>query len=86
MMEGNYFFDDNLQYEFNDWKYCQGDDRRFYPEMLNGIKPAGATQMTKEESGPHEIPEGTYGILLITIYVNLIIIQKQMWEKDIMNQ
>jgi len=54
--------------------------------MLNGIKPAGATQMTKEESGPHEIPEGTYGILLITIYVNLIIIQKQMWEKDIMNQ
>lgn len=32
--------------------------------MLNGIKPAGATQMTKEESAPHSIPEGTYGKLI----------------------
>jgi len=50
-----------LKYESDSWNYCKGDDRRFYPEILNGIKPAGATQMTKEEKAPHLIPEGTYG-------------------------
>lgn len=30
MLEGTYFFDDQLKYEPNDWKYCTGDDRRFH--------------------------------------------------------
>jgi hypothetical protein len=29
MINGDYFFEDNLKYEFNDWKYCTGDDRRY---------------------------------------------------------
>ncbi len=43
MMAGDYYFTDNLHYEFKDWNYCQNDDRRFYPEILKGIKPSGAT-------------------------------------------
>ncbi|KAL4497896.1 hypothetical protein ABPG72_000651 [Tetrahymena utriculariae] len=62
MIKGDYYFQDNLKYESGQWNYCQGEDRRFYPEMLNGIKPAGATQMTKEEKAPHDIPEGTYDV------------------------
>ncbi|KRX05768.1 hypothetical protein PPERSA_09908 [Pseudocohnilembus persalinus] len=62
MKTGNYFFNDNLQYEFDDWKYCTGDDRRFYPEHKDGIQPAGATQMTREKDQPNEIPEGTYDV------------------------
>lgn len=61
MVSGDYYFYDDLKYETSDWKYCDGDDRRYYPEHLRGIKPAGATQMTKEENKPFDIPEGTYG-------------------------
>lgn len=59
MISGDYHFEDNLKYEFNDWKYCTGEDRRlihhhhdnrFHQEIKGGIKPAGATQMSKEDS------------------------------------
>jgi len=43
MISGDYYFNDNLKYESKGWNYCQTEDRRFYPEILNGIKPAGAT-------------------------------------------
>jgi len=62
-----------LKYESDSWNYCKGDDRRFYPEILNGIKPAGATQMTKEEKAPHLIPEGTYGKDIKNIKMKLIV-------------
>ncbi len=61
MTSGDYYFHDDLKYESENWSYSAGEDRRFYPEHLKGIKPAGITQMTKEEKGPHTIPEGTYG-------------------------
>lgn len=35
------------------------EDRRFYGEVLEGIKPSGATQQTREKQ-PHIIPPGTY--------------------------
>lgn len=60
MLNGEYFFKDQLQYDFGEWKHCIGDDRRFYQEAQHGIKPAGATQLTKEDK-PHAIPQGTYG-------------------------
>lgn len=63
MISGDYYFYDDLKYETSDWKYCDGEDRRYYPEHLRGIKPVGATQMTKEEDKPNDIPEGTYGFL-----------------------
>ena len=72
MMAGDYFFYDDLKYETSDWKYCDGNDRRYYPEQLRGIKPAGGTQMTKEEKKPYDIPEGTYGrFCLISSFVIL---------------
>lgn len=61
MLSGEYFFKDNLQYDFHDWKHCTGDDRRFHQETQNGIRPAGATQLTKEDV-PHNIPQGTYDV------------------------
>ena len=30
MIEGEYFFDDKLKYQFDDWNHCTGKDRRFY--------------------------------------------------------
>jgi hypothetical protein len=30
MISGDYYFEDNLKYEFNNWKYCTNDDRRLY--------------------------------------------------------
>jgi hypothetical protein len=53
MISGDYYFHDDLKYEFNDWKYCTcihkinniyiARDRRFYQEHLDGIKPSGGT-------------------------------------------
>ena len=57
MLSGDYYFNDELKYEEKDWKYCIGNDRRFYDEQLNGIQPAGAMKIVKET-----IPEGTYGM------------------------
>ena len=34
-------FEDGLEYEPEDWEYCNGFDRRFYTEVCNGLKPAG---------------------------------------------
>jgi len=60
MINGEYFFKDNLKYEDpSQWKHCTGNDRRFYEEYLNGIKPAGKTQQTRDEK-PYPIPPGTY--------------------------
>ena len=43
MISGDYYFADDLHYEFENWDYCTGNDRRFYPERLDIIKPSGAT-------------------------------------------
>lgn len=60
MISGEYFFKDDLQYqEPSQWKHCVGEDRRFYEEFLNGIKPSGATQQTRDKE-PYIIPPGTY--------------------------
>ncbi|CAD8111804.1 unnamed protein product [Paramecium sonneborni] len=61
MLDGTYFFEDHLKYEPIDWKYCIGDDRRFHQEIKQSIKPAGITQMTKDDI-LIEIPEGTYDV------------------------
>lgn len=38
---GQYTFRDGLQYQENEWKYCDGVDRRFWTEVCDEIKPAG---------------------------------------------
>ena len=60
MLTGEYFFKDDLRYEEPEqWKHCIGDDRRFYEEFLNGIRPSGSTQQTRDAT-PYIIPPGTY--------------------------
>ncbi|XP_062515514.1 MORN repeat-containing protein 5-like [Corticium candelabrum] len=56
---GQYTFSDGLQYEPEDWSYCDVLDRRFYTEICHGLKPAGRSQLTNEEPSK-EIPIGWY--------------------------
>ena len=55
---GTYTFADGLQYE-EDWKYCDGYDRRFYTEICHGLQPAGRSQLTNNVP-PLDIPAGCY--------------------------
>lgn len=40
-LKGKYTFADGLMYEEEDWKYCDGYDRRFYTEITGNLRPAG---------------------------------------------
>ncbi len=39
--QGDYVFEDGLNYDEDKWEYCDGFDRRFFTEIRNGLKPAG---------------------------------------------
>ena len=41
LWQGKYTFADGLEYDAEDWEYCDGYDRRFYTEICHGLKPAG---------------------------------------------
>ena len=62
MMEGRYFFYDNLEYNFDNWDYCTIKDRRFYTEYMKGLRPDGKTLITNDPAGVKSIPEGTYDV------------------------
>lgn len=63
LIEGNYFFYDNLEFEDKNWNYSTCQDRRFYTEVsTNNLRPDGKTLMTNDPKGPEKIPEGTYDI------------------------
>ncbi|XP_028829503.1 MORN repeat-containing protein 5 isoform X2 [Denticeps clupeoides] len=57
--QGKYTFSDGLEYDDKEWDYCDGNDRRFYTERCNGIKPAGESQLTNMDPSP-VIPDGCY--------------------------
>ncbi|XP_063066533.1 MORN repeat-containing protein 5 [Engraulis encrasicolus] len=57
--EGKYTFSDGLEYDEDEWDFCDGYDRRFYTERCNGLKPAGKSQLTNRVP-PEEIPAGCY--------------------------
>lgn len=38
---GVYTFKDGLKHQEHDWSHCNLEDRRFYSEVCNGMKPAG---------------------------------------------
>lgn len=71
MIEGDYYFNDELKYEFDNWDYCTEEkDRRFYYERQTGIevnmlkktKYSLGFDPKKYQSKLMPIPEGTYGI------------------------
>ena len=60
LIDGNYYFFDDLKYEDENWDYCQEEDRRFNYERNHGILPAGQTQLINDIKGEKKIPPGTY--------------------------
>jgi len=58
-VEGKYTFADGLEYNTDEWEYCDEYDRRFYTEICHGLKPAGRSQLTNRIP-PREIPDGCY--------------------------
>jgi len=63
VVKGEYAFKDGLLYEtpHEDWDYCNGVDRRFFKERVEGLRPAGDEQITNEHP-PRKIPPGAYDI------------------------
>merc|ERR1712112_189034 len=53
-----YIFSDGLTYEDTAWQYVSLSDRRFYTEVVNGLRPAGQTLLTNDKTP--QIPFGTY--------------------------
>jgi hypothetical protein len=60
MIDGEYEYYDGLMYNSENWDYCQSHDRRFYTEIKEGLRPAGATLIVNDPAGPPRIPSGTY--------------------------
>ena len=60
VVEGRYVFADGLAYTAPDkgeWAYCREDgDRRFYSELVEGLRPAGDSQLTNEHPPPLVAP------------------------------
>ena len=59
--QGVYSFSDGLRYDEGDWNYCDEDDRRFYSERLDGVKPAGMSQLV-DKGEPIPVPQGTFDV------------------------
>ena len=62
LIEGEYFFYDDLKFKDKEWDYCTIQDRRFYTEQMKGLRPDGKTLICNDINGPKNIPEGTYDI------------------------
>ena len=64
-VKGRYVFADGLAYTEptdGDWAYCREDgDRRFYSELVEGLRPAGDSQLANAHPPP-SIPKGTYDV------------------------
>ncbi|CAK1555430.1 unnamed protein product [Leptosia nina] len=59
LVEKTLVFDDGLEYDDVDWKYCRMPDRRFTIEINNGLQPAGQSYITPEQPS-RDIPPGYY--------------------------
>jgi len=64
-VKGRYVFSDGLAYtepQDGAWSYCQPDgDRRFYSELVEGLRPSGDVQLANQHPPPL-IPQGTYDV------------------------
>ena len=61
-VDGEYEYYDGLIYDSQNWNYCQIPDRRFYTEIKEGLRPAGATLMVNDAKGPKNMAPGTYDV------------------------
>jgi hypothetical protein len=64
-IKGRYVFSDGLAYTEpadGQWTYCRGDgDRRFYSELVEGLRPAGDSQLCNTHPPPL-MPPGGYDV------------------------
>jgi hypothetical protein len=64
-IKGRYVFADGLSYtepSDGEWTYCRADgDRRFYSELVEGLRPSGDVQLANAHPPPI-IPPGTYDV------------------------
>ncbi|XP_047624279.1 MORN repeat-containing protein 5 isoform X4 [Phacochoerus africanus] len=51
VVKGRYTFSDGLQYDAENWHYCDSYDRRFYTEICHGLKPAGLSTQERQYTG-----------------------------------
>lgn len=61
-VDGEYEYYDGLIYDSQNWNYCQIPDRRFYTEIKEGLRPAGATLIVNDPKGPKAMVPGTYDV------------------------
>ena len=61
-VDGEYEYYDGLIYDSQNWNYCQIPDRRFYTEIKEGLRPAGATLIVNNPNGPKATVPGTYDV------------------------
>ena len=48
-------------FDENSWDYCIRDDRRFFSEWVDGMKPAGRSQLSNNLDTP-KIPKNSYDV------------------------
>ena len=48
--QGKYTFADGLEFDEEDWEYCDGYDRRFYTETMKALQPAGKETTSGEQN------------------------------------
>ena len=64
-VKGRYVFSDGLAYtepKDGDWTYCRADgDRRFYSELVEGLRPSGDSQLANAHPPPL-IPANTWDV------------------------
>ena len=64
-VKGRYVFSDGLAYTEpadGEWTYCKEDgDRRFYSELVEGLRPGGDSQLANAHP-PKHIPPGSYDV------------------------
>ena len=64
-IKGRYVFSDGLAYtdpSEGDWSYCRTDgDRRFYSELVEGLRPSGDSQLANAHPPPLILPN-TYDV------------------------
>ena len=46
VVEGRLFFEDGLEHQKENWIYCSPEDRRYYCEVTDGLRPAGDSYIT----------------------------------------
>jgi hypothetical protein len=88
LVNGTYFYHDELKYSTQDWSYCTDADRRFWTGIQHGIELADAPQLTDKQPSmwipaeAYETGDGYYDPLDNNVYTYEGKVQRQPSEKE----